>query len=378
MSDDPATEIKDFINRRLLPTIEEMKSNHEDKSRLFFVSAVTSTVILLATLGGAGWALEIDDFAAVEFGVAVGVIVFYGLALHGIFHFVFVRGVHEEYTDAVVAPLVDQLRPGIDYWADEEFSQRDFEQSAIAQLPLDDFESRDIFETALGDVDLRFSEIAASTRVRKEDQQFAMKRTCFWLRGLLFEATLPRSFDTTIVVIPTLRLFSNADELPKIEASRLDENPTVRPAAGWPHLDWRPENHGEPAGEVTVPDPEFHHLFDAYSTDIAEARSLLRPLFTKRLKEVYSVWKSDVHRTPLTRLPGQGHFILVIRDDRLYVGRPMPRKIGEIRAFDARQQTELLVQMARDIQLSIDLIDTFRQVALFDGDEETQSPTVNP
>ncbi len=357
MTDESVSDIKEYINQELLPRIKEMRSTHNRRSRLFYVSAVISTALVLVMLGVGGYLYDIDGVATVEFGAVVAIIVAYGAMLHGAFHFVFVRGVRQQYVEDIVAPIVDHIRPGIEYRGEGGLSLDEFEDTAIAQLPVDDFRSRDLFEARIDNGQISFSEVEAACRVRKQEQNFARKQICYVLRGLFFSARLDRSFEGTTVIQPTLRRFSNTDELPRADAGSELQNPTVRPAAGWPHVDWTPENHPEPIGEVSIPDPEFHHLFDVYSTAIPEARNLFRPMVVERFKEIHSVWRSDVHRAPVTRVEGQGHFIAVIRDDQVFLARPMPRTIAEMRSFEAREQTELLVQFARDVRLGMELIE---------------------
>lgn len=374
-------DIKQYVNRELLPRIENLKATREHKTRLFYVSAVASTAVVLAMLAVAGYTLEIDEVATVEFGVAIGVIVAYGLALHGVFHVLFVKDARREYVERVVAPLVSRLRPDIDYELEESISRRDFQDSAIAQVPIQRFDSRDRFDVELPGVRIRCSELQAQTRVREADRSFGLKKRCYLLRGLFFAARVDQSFDGTTVIFPTLRRFTNVDELPRVDVPGGEPDPVVRPAADWPHLEWMPEHHPEPMREVNLPDPEFHHLFDCYTTAVGESRDLLRPPVVERIKSVYSVWKSDVHRSPVTRTAGQGHFILVIRGDHVYLGRPMPRKLSEMRAFDAADQTEYLVQFSRDLELGIDLIEGVAGRGLEpadDADPEAGFPTGLP
>lgn len=359
MSESTDPGIKDFINRELLPRLEAMQQRHRSRSRLFMTSALVSTDIVIAGLGLAGVAAGLDELTVVEFGVAMAVIVLFGASLHALFHVVFVRGARDRYVDEIAAPLIDFVRPGVEYRADESISRSEFEASALAQLPIHRYECRDVFAADLDGQPLRFSEVEVRCRVRKEDEKFAGRRDCFVVRGLLFIAPLSVSVEGTTVIAPTLRRFANADELPRIKAPKSLQNPVVRPGEDWPHVDWIPENHPEPMGEVTLPDPEFQAQFDVWSTDIAESRSLLSSPFCQRLKEVYEVWRAGAHRTPVTQASGQGHFTLVLRGDRLYLNRPMPRKLIEMRSFAPGDQVELLVQFARDVRLGIELADRF-------------------
>lgn len=356
MNRDSLSDIKQFINREIRPRIERIRSVREERGRLFYLSAIGSTIFVVASLAVAGINLRVETFSAVEFGVATGVVVAYGVALHGLFHLLFVNGARREWVDEIAAPVVDRLHPGVDHRPDDAMDRNEFTESAIPQFPVDQFESRDLFEATIDEGSLRFSEVVASRRVRRPGGPFWRRETCFFLRGLLFSARMKRRFRGTTVIIPAIP-DSQLDALPRIEVPHQKPDPLVRPAEGLPHIHWQPEYHGEPMGEVSVPDPEFRHLFDVHTTDISEARGLLRPPLVEKLKATWSVLHSDVHRTPATRATGQGHFMVVLQAGRLHLVRPMPRSLDEIRGFPPREQTELLVQFARDVRMSIELVE---------------------
>lgn len=351
-------DIRAYINEQLRPRIEQLRTNHQTKSRVFYVSAVISTVVVVALLGVAGTIFDVTRVGTLQFVAAVAVVVVYGLALHGVFHLLFVRGARQHYVETVVAGLIEQIHPGVDYDGEQSISQSDFEQGAIAQLPIADFDGYEQFRGDLQGAQVRFGAVDAICRGRKEGQKFARKQDCFLLRGLFFVAQLQSAPRGTTVVFPTLRRFTNADELPRIVDTGADHKAVVRPAAGWPHVQWSPQLHHEPMGEVTLPDPEFHHRFDVYSTHIGEARALLRPPVVERLKTVHQVWSSDVHRAPIARVEGQGFFMVVVRDGRLFVGRPTVRSVEEISRFELAQQIELLVQFGADVRLGLELVET--------------------
>lgn len=364
MTQRPDPDLKEFINAELLPRIETMKEVRGRRRRLFFVSALISTVVAVGVVGGYGMHTGVDEIAIWEFGIVLAAVIVYGAALHGVFHLVFVRGARREYVDAIVAPLVDRVRSGVDHRPDAAISKTSFEDSALAQLSVDGFESRDLFSARVDGGRIEFSELEVRSRVRKQGDKFAPKRTCFVLRGLFFSASVDAGAPgATTVVSPTLRRFSNADELPRIQVDDADIAPVVRPAEDWPHIDWTPELFDEPMGPVTIPDPEFGAAFDVYSTDIAGARAMFGPSVVERLKTVYEIWRSGVHRTAATEANGAGYFILLVRDGHVYLARPMPRKFVEIRAFSPRQQTEILLQFARDIRLGIELIEQISTAA---------------
>ncbi len=358
MSDGNDKDLKAFINRELLPRIKALNAEREQKAWVFKIAALGSTIAVVITLGLAGVLFEIDEVLSVEFAASLAVVVLFGIGLHGVFHLVFVRGATQRYVEDVVAPLVDHVRPGVEFNAREGIEVREFEQSKIAQLPLERFESRGVFSVRTDGAMLRFGEVDASCRVKKEGERFGIRRTCFVARGLFFVAHLDESVRGTTVITPTLRRFVNADKLPRVRAPGADKNPPVRPAEDWPTVSWVQQNHDEPVAPVTVPDPEFHAHFDVWSTDIAQARQMLRPTVLECLKKVHTVWHSDAHRTAMTRTSGQGYFVLVLRDDRVFLSRAMPRKLVEIRAFEPGDQAELLLQYARDIRLATKLIDT--------------------
>lgn len=352
------TGLKDYINREILPRLEAMSREREQKSTIFYRAALGSTLALVVGLAVAGVVFEIEALRSVEFATAVVVVALFGVSLHAIFHILFIRGAQQRYVEEVVAPLIDYIRPGVDYEPDAAIEREQFEASAIAQLPLDRYRCRGQFTASRRGGRLRFAEVVASCRVKKRDQSFAANRTCFVTRGLFFIAPLRSSPKGTTVIAPSLRRFVNADALPRARAPKGLEDPPVRPAEDWPYLGWLPENHDEPMRPVTLPDPEFDAHFDVWSTQVVEARQFLHPQFIERLKQVHAVWHSDAHRTAVTQSAGQGYFVLVVRDGHIYLSRAMPRQWSEIRSFSPDEQVELLVQFCRDIRLGIELLES--------------------
>ncbi len=350
-------DLRDHIRDELVPRIEQLRATHQTRSRIFYVSAVISTVVVLAALGVGGYLFEITEVTTLGFAIAVAVVLIYGAGLHGVFHLLFVRGVRREYVDDVVAPLVEQLQPGVEYERDRPITDQQFESSTIAQVPVVQFECQESFRVDLDTTRVRFSEVEAIGRGRKEGESFARKRNCFALRGLFFIARLSQPVRGTTVLFPTLRRFSNAEELPRLVDSGADHEPLVRPGANWPHVQWSPDAHDEPMAPVTVPDPEFHQLFDVYSTDVASARGLLRTPVVQRLKEVHSAFGAGVQGIQEMHTGGRDYFVLTARGEQLFVGRPSVRTFDEMRRFDVAQQTQLLVQLAADVRLSLELIE---------------------
>ena len=361
MNDQRNPGIKDFINVEILPRLRAMQEKHHQQSKLFYASAVISTLLVVVGVGVAGVALGVDSVFSAEFAAIVAVVLFFGISLHGIFHVVFVHGVRTRYIEHIVAPLLDFIRPGVEYEPGEAIGREEFDQSAIAQLPVDHFSSRGLFRQCSDDGEIRFSEVEAKSRVKPAGDTTVLRRASFAARGFFFAAQLDETLEGTTVIAPTLRRFANADQLPRAQAPEGLQAPVIRPGEDWPHLDWMPENHGAPMGSVTLPDPEFHALFDVWSTEIAEARSVLHSPFLESLKAAHSVWRSDAHRTEVTGTAGQGYFVLILRGDHLYLSRAMPRKLMEIRAFAPGDQVELLVQLARDVRLSIEVIEAFNR-----------------
>lgn len=352
------------IREELLPRVRALVQTTEAKARVFFAATIVSCLVVLTGLIWAAITLRIAELGVVEFVVLLATLVVLGATLQGLFHLIFVRGARRHYHQQIVIPLMaivdDRTAPA----SSPDWARREFERSNLSQLPTHRLHTTPAFTLKMDNGNpLYIAEVEAVCRVSTLDDLQQRKRESFAARGLFFAARIPGLSPGTTAVAPSLRRFTNAEELPRATAPPGLKAPPIRPAESWPQISWLPDNDPHDLHAVEIADPEFRAYFDVWSDDTARARALLRSPARPHLKRTHTLWRADAHRSAITRTEGQGYFLILWRDETLYLYRPTFCLSHEMQAFDLAEQARLMAHFAQEVRLCLDLMEVLVETA---------------
>lgn len=258
-----AEELQEFIDDPLaakLAAIDKVRRRLQRRNRTLLgvlaVIFVPATCVLTLWVGtdGAG-----ANFQFWEGVVAVPAMAVAYAAVYALMRWRYLdEEIPFEYEPDVVAPLIYYLDPRLKYRVNDRFSRREFVDSAIAQTPIDHFESGPYFSGDIRSLQVQLGAVEA----KAEGRRGLFKEVTFCFEGLFVVVDYPERFDGFTIAVST------------------DE-------------EWNPEHSDDDLEGVEVESDSFGKRFDVYASAPEEAKKHLTPAVAERLEGAWEAFGKE-------------------------------------------------------------------------------------
>jgi hypothetical protein len=165
----------------------------------------------------------------------------------------------ERFKLKIIPGLIEVLDFELQYDPKTKVDQEKFKKSDLFRSRIDVYKGEDYFQGKAGQTQIEFSELLVQRKEQTRNSKGNTQTKYITIfRGLFFIADFNKHFNGTTIVVP--------DQGKSRIGKWFEEKVTT-------------------GKRVSLEDPEFEKLFEAYSTDEIEARYILTPSFMSRMVE---------------------------------------------------------------------------------------------
>ncbi len=337
-------EIKRYINEDLRPALEELEGDQRRRQRWVVIAAGVMTTAAIVGLAGYLMSLQGAPMGWVDWAVALGIVGLTGGVLHLCFYGLLVRGREEEFSERVLRPLLEYQYGEVKV-VEERREQERMLKEELCQWSVDRFGGGELYEVQRDSRPVGIQEVEATMRVRLGGEKRPQEKSCYQLRGWVMARrwAVKGADDVVVSVMPR----GGGEE--RREVKTLDgEVLEARSAGGLAVVPWSPERAEEAMRPLHLPHVEFDDLCEVWTNDVAAARGLIGEPMVEALSRAAKMWR---------HAEGRGYFHLLISGGQVMLWWPRVTTVAEVRFLDLGEQTEWLVEWARDIGAAARILD---------------------